>query len=340
MNLSRLLAGVLFILIVICSACSDKPQIIGGRHYTGTIFGKPYTIDVVGDSTDYQPQFDAIIDNFQKLFDSNNPQSIISQFNNLAEGQRSLNFKDTSLVFPIVFDLAKDLNRRTMKYYDPTVMPLKREWMIARMAGISANLDSIYQFVGFEGIGVDMLEQQDSIFLRKSDKRIELDFTELAQAITLDHIADFLRGKGVLQFKITYERDVLTHGMEIDELNIIPMGVTSDSADLQIRLLQSAFTYSNVQDKISMIDPVHGYPVENEMAYVGVIAPTLAEAKIFSRAFMMMGIEKASEYYAANEDSKIHSYMFYKDGEILRNASTNGFDNCIVGTGLQQDANR
>lgn len=336
MNLSRLVAALLFILILVCSACTDKPQPIIGRNYTGVLFGKPYTIDVIGDSTDYQPQFDAIINNFQKLFDSNNPESTISQFNQLSKEARSLNFKDTSLVFPIVFDLAKELNKRTMKYYDPTVMPLKREWMVAKMAGVTANLDSLFQFVGFDG-KIDMIEVQDSIFLRKEDNRTELDFTDLAQALALDHIADFLREKGVLQFKITNERDVIAHGMEIDDLTIIPMGVTSDTTDLKIRLMQSAFTYSNVQDKMSMVDAVYGYPVENEMAYVGVIAPTLAEAKIFSRAFMVMGVEKAAEYYEANEDSKIHSYMFYKDGELLRNASTNGFDNSIVGTTLQQE---
>jgi len=86
------------------------------------------------------------------------------------------------------------------------------------------------------------------------------------------------------------------------------------------------------------VDPTHGYPVENEMAYVGVIAPTLAEARIFAQAFLIMGVEKATEFYNANDESKIHSYMFYKDGEILRNASTNGFDNTIVGTSSEQIA--
>lgn len=334
----RILVVLLFVSLLFSSGCAEKTKPITGRTYSALLFGKPYTVDVVGDSTDYQSQFDSIIDNFQRLFDANKPESIIAQYNQLAANQNALEFKDSSLVFPIVFDLAKDLNRHTLLYYDPTVMPLKREWMVAKMSGTTPNLDSLFEFVGFDGVKVDLLEMDGKNNLRKSDKRIELDFSDIAKAVALDHISDFLKSKSVLQFKITYERDVITHGLEVDDLNIIPMGVTSDTSDIKIRLLDAAFSYTNTQDKMSLVDPTYGYPVENEMAYVGVIAPTLAEARIFAQAFLIMGIEKATEYYNAHEDGKIHSYMFYKDGEMLRNASTNGFDNTIIGTGSEQPA--
>lgn len=336
-----IIASCFVFFIILFSQCGEKPQPIIGRAYSGLLFGKPYTIDVVGDSTDYQSQFDSIIHVFQSLFDTNDPMSIVAQFNNLQDIKTGLNFVDSTLVFGVVFDVAKDLNRHTLGYFDPTVMPLKREWMIAKMSGkIEPNLDSLFEFVGFDEVRVDLIEREDSSGipksnLRKRDKRVELDFSDLAKATALDHIGDFLISKGVLQFKISYSRDIITHGMEVDELNVLPMGVTSDTNDLQIRLTNRAFSYTNTQDKQGLVDPTYGYPVENEMAYVGVIAPRLVEAKIFAQAFLIMGYEKAGEYYSENEDSKIHSYMFYRQDNALRSASTNGFDEAIIGTGIE-----
>jgi len=199
----RILVVLLFVSIFLSSGCTEKTKPIVGRAYSGLLFGKPYTIDVVGDSTDYQKQFDSIIDNFHRLFDANLPQSIITQYNQLSENQKSLEFNDTSLVFPLVFDLARDLNRHSLQYYDPTVMPLKREWMIAKMAGITPNLDSLFEFVGFDGVKVDLMEMGGKNNLRKADYRIELDLSDLAKAVALDHISDFLKKRNALQFKIS-----------------------------------------------------------------------------------------------------------------------------------------
>lgn len=336
--------SILFLSIAVITGCGEKPKPIIGRAYKGLLFGKEYTIDVVGDSLDYQAQFDSITHLFEQLFDVNNPASLIAQYNRFDNSKKALEFVDSTLVFGLVYDIAQDLHNHTLDYYDPTVMPLKREWMVAKMSGkIEPNLDSLFEFVGFDGVRVDLFETNDTAghtlsHLRKSDSRIELDFSDLAQACALDHIGDFLVSKNVSQFNITYGRDVITHGMEVDDLNIMPMGVTSDTSDLKIRLLNSAFSYTNTQDKVGLVDPTYGYPVDNEMAYVGVIAPRLAEAKIFAQAFLIMGKEKAVEYYTGNEDSKIHSYMFYKEGDVLTSASTNGFDNAIIGTNNEQAA--
>lgn len=322
------------------TGCSEKPVPLIGREYKGLLFGKPYSIDVVGDSTDYQMQFDSIIHNFEFLFDTNNPNSVVARYNEFQSKGDAFLFVDSTKVFGIVFDLARDLNRHTLYYYDPTTTPLKRAWMVARANGLyEPNLDSLFEFVGFDGARTDLLETDDgNTVLRKSDSRVELDFKDLAQAVALDHISDFLKSKELMQFRIEYDKDAIIHGFGVDDLNILSMGITSDSADLQIRLYDGAFSHISVQDKQTMIDPVNGYPVENEMAYVAVSAPTLAQAKIFAQAFLTMGLEKAKEYYDENEDSHINSYMFYKQDDMLHSASTNGFDMLIIGTGSDNDS--
>jgi thiamine biosynthesis lipoprotein ApbE len=66
------------------------------------------------------------------------------------------------------------------------------------------------------------------------------------------------------------------------------------------------------------------------MAYVAIAAPSLAEAEAFSEAFMIMGLEKAGEYYTNNEYSRIQSFIFYTENDTMRSASTEGFDKLLV----------
>ncbi len=79
-----------------------------------------------------------------------------------------------------------------------------------------------------------------------------------------------------------------------------------------------------------MVDPTYGYPVSNEMVFVSVVAPTLTEAEVFSEAFMIMGLDRAAEYYTNNEQSRIESFMLYEREKQLQSASTEGFDRIML----------
>ncbi len=344
-------SGYLFLLcfllaLLLLPSCKPKEQPLAGRYYTGVLFGKPYFIDAVGDSTDYTHQIDSIVNAFERNFNGNDPSSIIARYNAYIRRDSVFVFYDSTRAFGLVYDLAKDLNIATMQYFDPTINPLKRAWMVSRASKLpEPNLDSIYNFVGFDGAKMDLNEMTDESYnyresqLRKSDPRIEADFTNLASAMALDYVGDLLESVGMVQYRIKYGRDVLTYGVVIDSLNIVPIGISDDSTDKYIRLVNMAFSAKTAQDKTLMIDPTYGYPVENEMAYVAVAAPSLAESVVFSEAFMSMGLDKASEYYTRNAESKIQSFMFYAEEKItdesvsekrLYSASTDGFDRLLV----------
>jgi thiamine biosynthesis lipoprotein ApbE len=108
------------------------------------------------------------------------------------------------------------------------------------------------------------------------------------------------------------------------------MGIGYDTADQYVRLVSGALASRTAQEKMGMIDPTYGYPVSNEMVFVSVAAPSLVEAEIFSEAFMIMGLEKASDYYMKNEQSRIESFMLYEIDEQLQSASTEGFDRIML----------
>lgn len=318
-------------------ACGEKPVPLVGRYYTGTLFGQPYFIDAVGDSTDFTSGIDSIIHGFEITYNVNNPNSVISLVNAYSRRDSVFRFNDSTRVFGMVFDLTSDMNAASLQYFDPTMGPLRRAWIVANSGGLpEPNLDSIYNFVGFDGAKLDLNEMFDEnnqyieSQVRKSDPRIEADFTTIASALAMDHIGEYLRNHSVTQYRIKYGKYILTHGAAVDSLNIVSLGVSQDSTDQQIRLQNLAFSFTNNLDKPAMIDPTYGYPVENEMVYVAVAAPSMVEAAVFAETFMMMGLEKAAEYYTNNAETNVQSFMFYLSDSTMHSASTVGFDNMII----------
>jgi thiamine biosynthesis lipoprotein ApbE len=230
-----------------------------------------------------------------------------------------------------------------MQYYDPTGAPLKRAWLLTKSRGeVEPNLDSLFDFVGFDHsakgkVLIDLNELTSDGYtytksqIRKTDPRVELDFSTMAGASALDQISTYLTDKGVAQFRIKYGRSVICGGKPVvDTLHMVPMGIGYDTADQYLRLTGAAYAARTAQDKMGMIDPTYGYPVNNEMVFAGVAAPTLVEAEVFSEAFIIMGLERASEYYSNNEQSRIESFMLYERDKQLQSASTEGFDRLML----------
>ncbi|MFM1999725.1 MAG: hypothetical protein RL204_1672 [Bacteroidota bacterium] len=319
-------------------SCKEKKKPIQGKEYTGVFFGQPYTISIIGDTTDFRPQIDSILNLAEHSFNSLDSTSIISKFNRFKRTDSSFVFRDSSLFFGLVYSLAEDLNSKTRQFYDPSTTPIKREWMVVNFTrkAIEPNLDSLYQFVGFDGTKIDLNEiySDDHRYLqtnlRKSDPRTELDFTSLAAAYGLQCVADFFASKGIAHYNIHCGNHTINHGALVDSLSTVPLGISQDENDQRIRLLDGAFTFKTVVEKRGMIDPTYGYPVDNELVYVGVYAKSLAEAETFSEAFMIMGFDQASKWYEENQDSNIHSFMLIQRGDSITSASTVGFDELLL----------
>jgi thiamine biosynthesis lipoprotein ApbE len=326
------------LMLVLFAACGEKKTYLVGKYYDGLLFGKQYQIDVVGDSTNYRAAIDSIVNVFEQAFDLADPNSILSQYNAFQRTDTVFAFHDSSRIFGVAYSLLSDYNRHTYKYYDPTTNPLKRAWVSNKLLQAKEpNLDSLFNFVGFDGAKVDMNEISSNGYdyvethLRKADPRIELDMTNFAAAMAIDHLANFLKERGVVQVRIKYGKSTVCFGQHDPSLNLVSTGLASDSGDQKIQLFNHAFTYKVAEDKAFMVDPTYGYPVENEMMYVATACPTLAQAEVFAEAFCIMGIDQASTYYQSDSNSTVQSYIFFMgDDQMLHNASTKAFDAMLV----------
>ncbi len=344
MRLAFFFVFISCLFIAVFPSCKSKPAEVPfiGRYYTGLLFGKPYSIDVVGDSSDYRNSIDSILNVYQKTFNWLDNSSLISRINAFKREDSVFTFTDSTHIFGLVYDIAKDLHRATLQYYDPTAAPLKRAWLVTKSRKeLEPNLDSLFEFIGFERsatgdvlIDLNELTSDGYIYtssqIRKTDPRVELDFSLIASAAALDAVSSWLKEREVPQFRIKYGRSVISAGKPIvDTLQVVATGIGYDTADQYIRI-NGAYAARSSQDKAGMIDPTYGYPVMNEMAYAAVVAPTLIEAEVFSEAFMIMGLERATGYYTENENSKIESFMLYERDKQLQSASTEGFDRMMI----------
>ena len=335
------------LLAAMLPSCKNKPEStpLTGRYYTGVLFGQPYSIDVVGDSMNYRTSIDSIVAVYESIFNTLDSSSLLSRINAFGSSQSVFTFNDSTRAFGLVYDLSRDLHRQTMQYYDPTIAPLKRAWLLTKSRGeLEPNLDSLFDFIGFDHsakgeilIDLNELTTDGYVYansqIRKLDKRVELDFSKVAAASAIDAISAFLNERGASQYRIKYGRSMVSAGKPlVDTLQVVPMGIGYDTADQYVRLRGAAYSARTAQDKLGMIDPTYGYPVNNEMVFVAVSAPTLVEAEVFSEAFMIMGLDRASEYYTKNEQSRIESFMLYERDEQLQSASTEGFDRMMVHT--------
>lgn len=330
------LGGLLFLQV----GCKPKQKPFVGRYYDGQFFGEEYSIDVVGDSTNYQKSIDSILYLFDGLFSLANPNSILSQYNAYSSTDKSFELNDSTGMFGVVFDIMRDVSLKSQRFYDPTTNPVKRAWMGIQMNGLGAepNLDSLYEFVGFDGAKMDVIEASrdgyttSNYFIRKTDKRLEADFTAIASSYAWDQVAEFFQKKNVPQFKITYGNRVLTNGVYVDSLNVVQLGLDVENGGQKIRVINRAYAFKTPQDKARMIDPTYGYPPDNEFVFVGVSAPTMWQSEVFAETFMIMGLNQASQWYEVedNMNSDIQSFTLIKRDDAITSASTEGFDAMIV----------
>ncbi|MFM7729357.1 MAG: hypothetical protein ACKO7B_21845, partial [Flavobacteriales bacterium] len=96
---------IVCVCVVFVSSCKTKPDAVPhiGRYYTGVLFGRPFSIDVVGDSLDYQASIDSIIRLYEMNFNALDKSSVISRINAFSSRDSVFTFNDSSHVFGLVY---------------------------------------------------------------------------------------------------------------------------------------------------------------------------------------------------------------------------------------------
>jgi thiamine biosynthesis lipoprotein len=308
------------VLLMFLFSCSNQPQTEPVR-FMGEAQGTYYSIiyfDV--QQRHFQLEVDSILNAFDQSLSLWVPNSLISRVNQSDSVIRVDPF------FTDNFKIAKEVAAKTNGAFDPTVGNLTRAWGFGFDASKNVDkhiIDSILEFTGYQKVRIE------DGYIMKDDPRISIDFNAIAQGYSVDLIGNFFEEHGIENYLVDIGGEVKAKGNKPDgaewKIGIEkPAENKDDARDLKAVVLlknKSIATSGNYrkfyeEDGIRYshtINPKTGYPVQHSLLSVSVLADNTAIADAYATAFMVMGLEKASNF--VNNDPSLDAFFIYTDEE-------------------------
>jgi thiamine biosynthesis lipoprotein ApbE len=321
-----------FICCVILFACGDKPKgTLQGREYQGVFLGKQYSIEVIGDSTNYQAEIDPILDELSRQFSLTDSTSSLYQFNYWKKVEEPLTIQDPQHYFVRFYHLMEEMKMKSNGKFDPTAVALERVMQFAASdPEFIPNLEGFKNAVGFGPALMELKETGSQVQLIKHHPDAEWDVTDAVACWAMDLIAEQLKGHGFSAIKISLAGKYLVIGNGPSDFNQVPMGFTGQAQDPKVNIVNRGLSYKGAQDKRMFVDVATAKWIENDFQWVSVSAPSLLESEVFSKAFMCMSLDEVARWYDNNGNSDIQSSIIYGNKEKMDRATTEEFDKMIV----------
>jgi thiamine biosynthesis lipoprotein len=299
------------------------------QFFSGTTMGAVvYNVKFIGkDAKVTKAEVDSLLVAFNQSLSTYIPDSEISRFN-----------KSTSLTFESPFFLpvlkrSKEIFEITEGAFDPTVMPLVNAWGFGpqKQARVTPEMvDSLLAFVGFQKISFNNRE------VRKLVQGVQIDFSAIAKGYAVDVVADLLESKGIKNYMVEIGGEVVCKGSNklgkpwvigINDPTYKERGVNALTARIQLsgRALATSGNYENFYMKdgkkyVHTIDPVSGYPIEQNLLSASIFAPDCMTADALATACMVMGVEKAVAML--EKLPEVDAFLVYDEEGILKTYQT------------------
>jgi len=180
--------------------------------------------------------------------------------------------------------------------------------------------------------------------LRKRTAGAQLDFSAIAKGYAVDAIGSLLEQHGVRDYLAEIGGEVRGRGRRPDNGKWrVGIEKPSDHAvsdrkilmviELENAGLATSGNYRNyqVQDgkKIAhIIDPATGYPAQNSLLSVSVIAPDVMTADAYATALMVMGLDEGLPFVEARKDLSAYFIAVGASGQFVEFRSS-GFPDAV-----------
>ena len=174
--------------------------------------------------------------------------------------------------------------------------------------------------------------------LIKSIPCIQIDCNGIAQGYGVDVLSEFISGKGIQNFLVELGGEIRVKGKN-DKSDHWSIGTESPNESeelfsaLVVQLSEGAITTSGNYRKTysrnskfyhHIIDPRTGFPSENGLVSVSVIAKNAITADAFDNAFMVMGIDSSLKLLESRKDLEAY-FIYRKVNGMLADTATKGF---------------
>ena len=313
---------ILFTILLISCKSSSKEAELTYYQESGEIFHTTFHIKYEYDRSVREEIMEAL----QRFDDSLNPfkeNSIIGKVNN------NVPVKLDSM-FLKVFNKSMEVARITDGKFDITASPFINAWGFGfkDMDNVTKEkIDSMKPFVGYNKIRIENGE------IVKDDPRVQINTSGISKGYSCDVVAYMLQELGIKNYMVEIGGEITMKGVN-EKGNCWRIGIdkpTDDSTamrrELQIILsicdkaVATSGNYRNYYMKDGVkyshtIDPLTGYPSEQNILGATIIADDCMTADAYATAFMAMGVEKSVE--VAHTIPGLHYYFIYvkPDGKV------------------------
>lgn len=330
-------------LVLSCVAPQKRRQPLSPIHFTGLAQGTTYQVTYYAADTMVTKK--EVTDIFLRIDSSLSiykPNSIISRFNGADEKVRM----DTHL--KKVMEKSADIFRETNGIFDITVYPLVQAWGFGakRSSGVpdSSVIKNLLPCVSAEKIEIA------GDWLIKKKPCVKIDVNGIAQGYTVDVLSAFLEKHGVRHYLVELGGEIRVKGLKQPGNTPFRIGIEGPASEFDetvisrvVELRNGAMTtsgnyrrYYESEGRIisHLINPVTGYPLDNELISVTVFAPDAITADGYDNALMGMGLSGALAFLDKHKDIEAHFIYRTSDG-VVADTATYGFYKMFVNSGKQ-----
>jgi len=295
---------VLIILVCFPLSCGAEKEVA----FSGRTMGTTYHIKVVTGyfkpTSGLQEKIDARLEAINQSMSTYIQDSEISRFNRFSDVDKSFVVSDD---FFHVFQKAQQLYTLTEGAWDGTIKPLVDLWGFGkpeRLERIPADntIQDLLKTVGFKRIQIS-----GERAIQKMHSAITLDFASIAKGYAVDQVSGALKAEGIMNFIVEIGGEVFAAGVRKDGnkwrvgVNVPDKGAALQDlyrvAQLSNLAMATSGDYRNYFERDGVmyshiIDPRTGYPIQNKVAGVTIIAPGCTMADGLATAIVVMGKEK------------------------------------------------
>lgn len=210
-----------------------------------------------------------------------------------------------------IISYALDMAEKTEGALEPTIYPVLTAW------GFTTDENRI---PGDEELKA-LLSRVDYKRVRLSDNQVilpegmELDLGAVGKGYAADVVTGFLKDEGITSALLDLGGNIQTIGRKpsgegwrlgirnpFGEGALSVLSVSGDTAVVTSGSYERYFVGDDGKEYGHIIDPVTGYPVENELASVTIIAKEGKLADALSTSMLVKGLKGAADYWRENED--------------------------------------
>ena len=320
---------ILIFFMMLLAGCGMKKQFEFSGKTMGTTYHVKFVAEYLQNTKMLKDEIDMRLDEINKSMSTFIKDSEISRFNALQTVGEKFRISDD---FYNVMIVAKKIYEETGGAWDGTVKPLVDLWGFGKSENKHIIPEKTQIAALLSDIGFNNIEIFADHYLAKKNPSITLDLASIAKGYGVDQVAALIRANDINNFLVEIGGEVFAAGLRKDgkkwriginrPQNNAPVDQVYKVVDLQDKGFATSGDYRNYfevnQKRFShIIDPKNGYPVDNGVVSVSIIANTCTFADGLATAVMVLGDKKGLDLVNRLDNTECFIVTQNKDGVLI-----------------------